>query len=106
MYTSMTRHYFQHHNASNKIIVLAKILSKDTLMTALTRKISDLGGILSAIDVLTPAVDGIIRDFSIYAEGVDHIQAILEMLQSQPGVEYISHSDRTFLIHLGGKIEI
>ena len=28
------------------------------------------------------------------------------MMQSQPGVEYISHSDRTFLIHLGGKIEI
>ena len=47
-----------------------------------------------------------IRDFSIDTEGVDHIQAILEMLQSQPGVEYISHSDRTFLIHLGGKIEI
>ena len=27
-------------------------------------------------------------------------------MQSQPGVECISHSDRTFLIHLGGKIEI
>jgi len=75
-------------------------------MIALTRNISDLGGILSAIDVVRPAIDGIIRDFSIDTEGVDHIQAILEMMQSQPGVEYISHSDRTFLIHLGGKIEI
>ena len=42
----------------------------------------------------------------IIPEGVDHIQAILEMLQSQPGVEYISHSDRTFLIYFGSKIEI
>ena len=72
----------------------------------MTRNISDLGGILSAIDVVRPAIDGIIRDFSIDTEGVDHIQAILEMMQSQPGVDYISHSDRTFLIHLGGKIEI
>ena len=75
-------------------------------MIALTRNISDLGGILYAIDVVRPANDGIIRDFSIDTEGVEHIQAILQMMQSQPGVEYISHSDRTFLIHLGGKIEI
>ena len=102
----MTRQHFQHPNASNRIIVRAKILSKGTPMIALTRNISDLGGILSAIDVVRPAIDGIIRDFSIDTEGVDHIQAILEMMQSQPGVEYISHSDRTFLIHLGGKIEI
>ena len=54
-------------------------------MIALTRNISDLGGILSAIDVVRPAIDGIIRDFSIDTEEVDHIQAILEMMQSQPG---------------------
>ena len=102
----MTRQHFHQPNASNRIIVRAKILSKGTPMIALTRKISDLGGILSAINVVRPATDGIIRDFSIDTEGVDHIQAILEMMQSQPGVEYISHSDRTFLIHLGGKIEI
>ena len=45
-------------------------------------------------------------DFIIDTEEVDHIQAILEMMQSQSRVEYISHSDRTFLNHLGGKIEI
>ena len=101
IYTSMTRHYFQHPNASNRIIVRAKILSKGTLMWALTRNISDLGGILSAIDVVRPAFDWMIRDFSIDTEGVDHIQAILEMLQSQPGVDHISHSDRTFLIYQG-----
>ena len=75
-------------------------------MIALSRNISDLGGILSTIDIVRPANDGIIRDFSIDTEGVEHIQAILQMMQSQPGEEYISHSDQTFLIHLGGKIEI
>ena len=56
-------------------------------MWALTRNISDLGGILSAIDVVRPALDGMIRDFSIDTEGVDHIQAILEMMESQQGLE-------------------
>ena len=102
----MTRQHFQHPNASNRIIVRAKILNKGTPMIALTRNISDLGGILSTIDIVRPANDGIIRDFSIDTEGVEHIQAILQMMQSQPGEEYISHSDQTFLIHLGGKIEI
>ena len=72
----------------------------------MTRNISDLGGILSAIDVVRPALDGMIRDFSIDTEGVDHIQAILRIIQSLQWIEYISHSDRKFLIHLGGKIEI
>ena len=57
--------------------------SKDTPMIALIHNISDLGGILSAIDVNRPAIDGIIMDFSIDTEEVDHIQAILEMMQSQ-----------------------
>ena len=47
-----------------------------------------------------------IRGFSIDTEAVDHIQAILRIIQSLQWVEYISHSDRKFLIHLGGKIEI
>ena len=38
-------------------------------MIALTRNISDLGGILSAIDVVRPAIEGIIRDSSIDTEG-------------------------------------
>ena len=97
----ITRQHFHHPNASNRIIVHAKILSKGTPTIALTHHISGFGGILSAIDVVRPANDGIIRDFSIDTEGVEHIRPILEMMQSQPGVEYIRHSDQTFLIYLG-----
>ena len=52
----MTRQHFQH-------------LSKGTPMIALTRNISDLGGILSAFDVVKPAIDGIVRDLSIDTDG-------------------------------------
>ena len=89
----MTRQHFQHLNASNRIIFRAKILNKGNPMIALTRNISDLGGIVSAIDVVRPAIDGIIRDFSIDTEGVDYIQAILEAMQSQPWVEWSRHSE-------------
>jgi hypothetical protein len=69
----MTRQHFYHPNASNRVIVCAKILSKGTPTIALTHNISDLREILSAIDVVRPANDGIIRDFSIDTDEVEYI---------------------------------
>ena len=70
------------------------------LNVALTRNISDLGGILSAIDVVNLQLMESLETLVLI---VDHIQA---RMQSQPGVEYISHSDRTFLIHLGARLKL
>ena len=102
----MPNQLIHHPNASNRIIVRAKVLSKGTPMIELTRRISEMGGSISAIDIVRPVRDGIIRDISIDTDGSDHTRVILEMIADLPGVKYISHSDRTFLIHLGGKIEI
>ena len=69
-YISITCQHFQHPYASNRTL-----FEKGTPMIALTRNFSDLGGILSAIDVVRPAIDGIIN-FSIDREKVDHIEDI------------------------------
>jgi malate dehydrogenase (oxaloacetate-decarboxylating) len=95
-----------HPNASNRIILRAKVNSKGTPMVELTRKISELGGSIGAIDIVRPAPDGIIRDISIDTNNHDHALEIVSAVKIMPGVTYLSHSDRTFLIHLGGKIEI
>ena len=75
-------------------------------MIASTRNIPNPGWILNAIDVVRPATEGISNESNIYMKLVDHIQAILTMMQCQPGAEYISHSDRIFLNYLSGNIEI
>lgn len=72
----------------------------------LARAIADAGASLDAIDLVR--VDGTtkIRDVTVLARDADHIAAIVAAAQKLRGVEVEHVSDRTFLRHLGGKIEV
>jgi malate dehydrogenase (oxaloacetate-decarboxylating) len=52
-------------------------------------------------------VDGVnsVRDIVVDGSGRDHWQRILAAIEAVPGVEVIDTTDRTFLLHVGGKIE-
>ncbi len=47
-----------------------------------------------------------IRDITFTAGSIEHVDEIVEAVRNIDGVEVVNVSDRTFLIHLGGKIEI
>jgi malate dehydrogenase (oxaloacetate-decarboxylating) len=47
-----------------------------------------------------------IRDVTVEAGDAEHMQRIADAVHEIPGVEVVNVSDRTFLMHLGGKIEI
>src|SRR5205814_2450186 len=47
-----------------------------------------------------------IRDLTVNAGSADHGAAIVEAARHVDGVEVINVSDRVFLMHLGGKIEV
>jgi malate dehydrogenase (oxaloacetate-decarboxylating) len=47
-----------------------------------------------------------VRDITIDAASADHIDEIVAAVGKLPGVEIEHVSDRTFLLHLGGKIEV
>ena len=47
-----------------------------------------------------------IRDVTVQAGNESHIQQIVEVVRAVPGVEVERVSDRTFLLHLGGKLEV
>ena len=46
------------------------------------------------------------RDVTINCRDIDHAQTIVHALDAIDGIKLIHHSDRTFLMHLGGKIEV
>jgi malate dehydrogenase (oxaloacetate-decarboxylating) len=70
-------------------------------------EIANLEGHIGAVDIVrTLENGGSIRDISIYTSGVEHGQKIVETLRQVEGVEVVHHSDRTFLLHLGKKIEV
>jgi len=72
----------------------------------LTSMIGRAEGLIGAVDIVEVKRGEIVRDISIGVRDEDHGQQILEMLRGLNDVKVIRVSDRTFLLHLGGKIEI
>ena len=102
----MTREAFT-PNAGDSIIVRLKIEGQTQGLSQVTTRIAELKGHIGAIDLVRPLSGGAsIRDFSIYTSGSDHGEEIIVALKAVEGIEVIHFSDRTFLMHLGGKIEV
>jgi malate dehydrogenase (oxaloacetate-decarboxylating) len=102
----MTRSAFT-PNAGDSIIVRLRINGQTKGFSQVTARIAGLNGQIGAIDLVRPLSQGAsIRDISIYTSGADHGEEIVEALGKVKGVEVIYHSDRTFLMHVGGKIEL
>ncbi|WP_123040572.1 NAD-dependent malic enzyme [Cohnella candidum] len=64
------------------------------------------GGDIVAIDVIHTGRDSTIRDLTVMVVDNEHLDRVLEALKSLEGIRVVNVSDRTFLLHLGGKIEI
>jgi len=65
-----------------------------------------VGGVVTAFDVVESRADAIVVDISCNALNSEHAEEITAALGAVPGVTVRKVSDRTFLIHLGGKIEV
>ncbi len=87
-------------------ILRLKLKNEIGVLAAVTQKVAELGGNIGAIDLSRPLKDGSIRDISIKTPSPEHTQKIIDAMSDLPHVEMVNYSDRTFLIHLGGKIEI
>jgi malate dehydrogenase (oxaloacetate-decarboxylating) len=68
--------------------------------------IGDEGGLLGAIDLVRVEKSRKVRDVTVSATDEAHLHRIAEAVRALDGVEVLRVSDRTFLMHLGGKIEI
>src|SRR5262249_61353708 len=66
----------------------------------------DAGGSLGAIDLVRVESGKKIRDVTVDASSADHIDSVVAAVRTVTGVEVEHVSDRTFLLHLGGKIEM
>jgi malate dehydrogenase (oxaloacetate-decarboxylating) len=64
------------------------------------------GAVITAFDVVESHTDRIVVDLTANTHSADHARDITAALEELPGVTVRKVSDRTFLIHLGGKIEV
>ncbi len=72
----------------------------------LTSAIGRVGGVITAFDVVESHPDRIVVDLSLNALSEDHATDATDALDALPGVRVRKVSDRTFLVHLGGKLEV
>jgi malate dehydrogenase (oxaloacetate-decarboxylating) len=73
---------------------------------ALASAIAAAGGSLGAIDLVRVERRKKVRDVTVLASDAAHIDRIVAAVRSVDGIEVEHVSDRTFLMHLGGKLEV
>ena len=72
----------------------------------LTTAVGKAGGVLTALDVVESHDDRIVVDVTCNVSDSDHAEAITEAVGTVEGVAVRKVSDRTFLMHLGGKLSV
>ena len=68
--------------------------------------IGKVGGDIGAVDIVRVGKGVIVRDITVNARDEVHEKNIIDAVKKIKGVRVIHVSDRTFLLHHGGKIEI
>jgi malate dehydrogenase (oxaloacetate-decarboxylating) len=68
--------------------------------------VGSAGGAVTAIDVVESHTDGLIVDVTCSAADAAHSEEVVAALDAVDNVHVRKVSDRTFLLHLGGKIEV
>ncbi|MGA2013885.1 MAG: malic enzyme-like NAD(P)-binding protein [Solirubrobacteraceae bacterium] len=68
--------------------------------------IGETGAILGAIDIVRVDAGEVVRDVTVACAEVAHSEAVVRAVGALDGVTVEHVSDRTFLMHLGGKLEV
>ncbi len=93
-------------SASYSITARLSITNRPGMLGRVAMAIGDAGGDIGAVDLVESTRDRIVRDITISSRDSSHGQQIVNRLKHLSGVRVVNTSDRTFLMHLGGKIEI
>jgi len=93
-------------SASYSITVRLEVPAGGTSVSQLTTAVESAGGSVTALDVTASGHDRLRIDVTIAARDTEHAEQLAEAMRSVPGVSIGKVSDRTFLMHLGGKIEM
>ncbi len=91
--------------ASYSLTVRLRIVNSPGMLGKVTSAIGAEGGDIGGIDIVEAGRE-MTRDISFKASDEAHGQRITERLRGIEGVTVVNVSDRTFLMHLGGKIEV
>lgn len=87
-------------------LILRLKIDVNASFSGVATAIGEAGGDIIAVDVIHVRKDHVVRDVTVNVHNEAHREQVVEALSRREGISVINVSDRTFLVHLGGKIEI
>jgi malate dehydrogenase (oxaloacetate-decarboxylating) len=92
-------------SAQYRLTIRVRIEDAQGTLGLLTGAIADAEGMVGAVDLVEVDGSHSLRDIVVDASSQDHWEQILAAMRALEGVEVIDTTDRTFQMHVGGKIE-
>lgn len=93
-------------SSSHSVTIRLKLDNRPGVLAKATSAIGRAGGNIGAIDIVTVEEGRLVRDLTINASSPDQARTVVQALRELDVVEVVNVSDRTFLMHLGGKLEV
>jgi malate dehydrogenase (oxaloacetate-decarboxylating) len=93
-------------SAGFSITIRVAVTADASAIGRLTTCVGEAGAIVTALDVVDSDHVSVIADLTCDTADSTHAEQVVEALRKLDGVEVRKVSDRTFLLHLGGKIEV
>jgi malate dehydrogenase (oxaloacetate-decarboxylating) len=93
-------------SAGFSITVRVQVPADASAIGRLTTAVGDAGGVVTAVDVVDSDPTSVVVDVTCDTADTAHADQVVDVLEVLPGVDVRKVSDRTFLLHLGGKIEV
>src|SRR3954465_5403236 len=93
-------------SASYSFTMRIELRQSPGAFAAVASAIGTEGAILGAIDLVRVDQRGVTRDVTVACVDAQHGESVVNAVRALDGITVASVSDRTFLMHKGGKIEI
>ncbi|MBX6354045.1 MAG: NAD-dependent malic enzyme [Thermoflavifilum sp.] len=87
-------------------LILRLEIDSNAAFSEIATAIGEAGGDIIAVDTIHVGKTRVIRDVTVNVHNEAHREQVVQALSRRPGIRVINVSDRTFLLHLGGKIEV
>ena len=94
-------------SASSSVTLRLHVAADDAgAIGRVTTAVGDAGGLVVALDMVETAGDVLVVDVTVNAGDDAHAARLTEVVDALDGIGVHKVSDRTFLLHLGGKLEV
>ena len=89
-----------------RLTVRLELANKPGMFAKVASVLAEEGANLGAVDLASATADRMVRDVTFDVRDEAHGERVLAKLNDLPDVTVLSASDRIFLLHLGGKIQV